>query len=124
MDVELPQDRGEAVDIVEFALDRAARYAQPIAKRFLPIGNGRHKQTIAMYPHTLGSDLAAGGFDDCHFLRRRQHRAHANPGGSLMHTEKGEGIVMTPFDNSLDLRVRRSWHAGCSPSWPRFRESL
>jgi len=37
VDVELAEDRGETVGIVEFGLDCATRYAQPVAKRFSPM---------------------------------------------------------------------------------------
>jgi hypothetical protein len=124
VDVELSENRGETVDVVEFGPEGAIRYAQSVAKRLPPIGNGRNKETVAMNPNALGGDFAGRRFDDRHFLCRREDRSYTNPGGSLMHAEEGERIVMTPIDNGLDLKVRLVRHARSSPSWPKFRESL
>jgi hypothetical protein len=71
VDVELAENRGETVDVVEFGLDGATRDAQPVAKRLPPTGRGRNKETVAMSPDAFGRDFAGRRFDDRHFLRRR-----------------------------------------------------
>src|SRR6202022_2958802 len=63
MNVELAENRREAVDIVEFVLDATARCAQPIAERFPPIGNGRNEEAIPMNSHALGGNLTGSRLD-------------------------------------------------------------
>ena len=137
VNVEFAENWRETIDVVELGLDGAMPYAQPIAEWLLPIGAGRSKETVAMNPHTFGRDFAGSKINDRHFLRLRQHCSYADPGWGLMHSEERERIVMTPLDNSLDLRVGLAWHARPSdqrvrrvrharsfPFWPKSRESL
>src|SRR5262252_6832013 len=148
MNIELTEDRRETVDIVEFVLDAAARYAQPIAERLLSIGDCSHEEAVPMNPNTLGGNVTRSRLDDSHLLRRRQHRPHVDPVIDAVHAEKRERVVVVGLDDGLDLRVkplRRARlsppvkpprHAGLDPrvkrprhacpfsSWPESRESL
>src|SRR6516162_1916287 len=124
VDVELAENGGETVDVVEFALDCATRYAQQVAKRLPPIGDGGHEQAIRVDPDTLGGNIACGGLDNCHLLRRGQHCPHADPAIALVHSKKREGVVVAGTDDGFDLRVKLLPHARSSPSWPESRESL
>src|SRR6266446_485805 len=136
MDVELTEDRRETVDIVEFVLNAAARYAQPIAERLPSIGDCGDEEAIAMNPNTLGHDLPRRRLDDRHLLRRGQHRPHADPTIDAVHAEKCERVVVAGLDDRLDLRVKSLQdarldlrvkpprHARPSPSWPESLESL
>src|SRR5437899_7320458 len=58
VDVELAENRRKTVDVVEFVLDAAARYPQPIAERLLAIGCRRNKEAIPMDTDTLGRDAS------------------------------------------------------------------
>src|SRR5262249_9779859 len=73
--IELAEHRLEAVDIVELALYTAARDAQPIAERLLPVGQHRDKEAALVNTAAEPGDGPGRRVDDLHFLRSRQHRA-------------------------------------------------
>src|ERR1700730_11205684 len=124
MNVELAKNRGETVNIVEFASYAAARDAQSIAERLPSIGHCGDEEAIAMNPNTLGDNLPRSRLNTRHLLRRGQHCPHAEPAVEPVHAEKCERIVVADLDDGLDLRVRRLRHARPSLSWPKSRESL
>src|SRR6266446_5415359 len=136
MDVELTEDRRETVDIVEFVLNAAARYAQPIAERLLSLSDRGHEEPIPMNPDALGGNITGSRLDDRHLLRRGQHCPHADRAIDAVHAEKRKRVVVAGLDDRLDLRVKSmqdarldlwvkcSPHPRPSPSWPESRVSL
>src|SRR4029077_15019652 len=92
MNVEVTENRRKPVDILEFVLNAAARYAQPIAKRLPSIGDRGHEEAIAMNPHALGGNLTRSRLDNRHLLRRGQHCPHADPAIDAAHTEKRKRV--------------------------------
>src|SRR5438105_6473149 len=115
MNVELTENRRETVDVFEFVLDAAARYAQPIAERLPSIGDRGYEEAISMNPHTFGGDITRSRLDDRHLLRRRQHCPHADPAINAVHAAKRERVVVAGLDDRLDLRVKPLRRARLDP---------
>src|SRR5262245_45305937 len=66
VNVELAEDRWEAVNILELVLNPTARCAQPVAERLLSISDCGHEKAIAMNPNTLGDNLPRRRLDNHH----------------------------------------------------------
>src|SRR6516164_7474652 len=121
VDVQLAENRGKTIDVVEFMFNAAARYSQPIAEGFFAIGNGGNKEAFRVGSDAFRCDFACRQIDDRHLLSTRQHCPDAYSARGSVHSEKRERITAPGRNDRLDLRLTLPQHAQPPPSWPRCR---
>src|SRR5262245_30244357 len=111
--VEVAQQRGESIGVVDLGDMAVTRHLEPIGKRLTPVGQHCLEEPRGVQPLHRGRGLAGG--QDADGSSPRHHRANGDGRAKrrlhTMWTEYSEGVAMLAFDERAN-RVRVERH-GC-----------
>ncbi len=103
VDVELAQDRREAVGIVDLDRARAGLQAQAIAKAGRAVRQRQHEQAIGVHPGELAGGMAARRVDQPDPGGLGLEAAHDQAAvGDLVHAELAERVAVVAAHQRLD----------------------
>ena len=117
IEVEIGQDRGKAIGILDLDLPLAVSCAQAIAPR--PVGQPALEQ--AGIVNALEAAFVASVVDDCNPLRIRKEDADDRHVAFDMGTEIVERVGMATLDDGISFRRERA-HSGVASEPARMRQ--